>query len=148
MAKEKELWARGLLDQTPEYGIQVSPVALAALGEWHMLEHLLWRGQAALLLPILDELRLSICTELTNKYGPDWAWQWAKPLTDGEQRDARRDPLTSEWGHLKAAIAKSPVAGERGRWPIVALAWELRNHLAHYEAVEFADYARLMGSLT
>ena len=143
-AKEAELWVRGLIYQTPENGIQVSALALAALDEWDLLEHLLWRGQAALLLPILDELRLSICKELTDRYGPDWPLQWARPLSIDAEKAVRNNPYATEWGHLKEAVIRCPHPSERRRFELVTQAWVLRNQLAHYRSIEYEDFQTLM----
>lgn len=145
--RERQLWLRGLLQQTPEYGLQVSPAALAILGEHRQLEHLLWRGEASLLLPLIDELRLSICEGLTHKYGPDWTLQWARPLSDEACQAARENPLSVEWGHLKEVIRKCPYPEEASRFELVSRAWYLRNELAHYRPVRFADYEFLVNRI-
>lgn len=143
-SREADLWASGLIYQTPEHGIQVSPLALAALNKWEMVEHLLWRGQASLLLPFLDELRLSLCQELTERYGPGWPLLWARPLSKEAEKAVRDNPLSTEWGHLKEAILRCPHSSERDRYNLATHAWSLRNELAHYQAIEFEDFQTLM----
>lgn len=142
--QEKSLWLRGLLFQTPEYGTQISSVALAVLQKWDLLEHLVWRGQAALLLPIIDEHRLSICQELTDKYGPSWAWQWSEPLSHDIKKELINNPLAAEWGHLVNSIRQSPYHQERKHLPSASLAHYIRNQLAHYRPVSYQDFEMLM----
>lgn len=143
-SQDGDLWAAGLIYQTPEHGVQVSPVALAALGQWEMVEHLLWRGQAALLLPLLDGLRLALCQELTERHGPEWPGRWTPPLASEAQKAAQENPLATEWGHLKEAIRRCPHSYEHSRYELAAHAWSLRNQLAHYQAIEFEDFQTLL----
>lgn len=44
------------------------------------IDHRLWRGQAALLLPFLDSIRLDLCAELTSLHGRDWPIRWKRPI--------------------------------------------------------------------
>ena len=76
----RSLWAEGGLQWSMEHGIEVHPSALACLGLTSDLSHRLWRGQARLLLPLLDELRLTICRRLTDRLGDGWAVRWAEEV--------------------------------------------------------------------
>lgn len=141
---ERELWLRGILQQTPENGLQLSPAVLATLGERRQLEHLLWRGQASLLLPLIDELRLSICEALTRKYGPDWPVLWARPRSEEDLQKVRQNPMAVELGHLKHAIRRCPHPDAASQAGLVSHIWALRNKLAHYTPVHFSEYDQLM----
>ncbi len=145
---EKLLWLRGILYQTPEYGTQVSSVALVVLKKWDVLDHLCWRGQTKLILPLIDEFRLSICQELTDRYGPDWVWQWAEPVSDEAKKQLMNNPMSAEWGHLEKSIRKSPHHAENNRLASIRLARYIRNQLAHYKPIAFQDYELFMTQLT
>lgn len=145
---EELLWLRGVLYQTPEYGTQISAVALAVLKKWDLLDHLYWRGQTTLLLPLIDEYRLAICQELTDRYGPDWAWQWSEPISDDARKQLMNNPLAAEWGHLENSIRRSPHHTERNRLTSICTARYIRNQLAHYKPITFQDYELFTAQLT
>lgn len=145
---ENLLWLRGVIYQTPEYGTQVSAVALAVLEKWELLDHLCWRGQTTLLLPLIDEYRLSVCQELTDRYGPDWAWQWSKPISDEVRKQLMNNPMAAEWGHLENSIRRSPHHTEKNRLTAICTARHIRNQLAHYKPITFQDYELFMSQLT
>jgi len=145
---ERMLWLHGVLYQMPDYGIQVSAMALAMLEQWNNLDHLLWRGQVTLLLPIVDEYRVSICHELTERYGYDWALSWSRPLTLESRKELEISPLAAEWGHLENAILKSPYRQEKHRLRIVRFMRQVRNELAHYKPITFETYEALMSMMS
>jgi hypothetical protein len=135
------------LHQTPENGMRVSPAALTVLGEWQQLEHLIWRGQAALLWPLIDELRLSICEELTRAYGSNWPLEWNSPVSEEVSQAVNNDPMATEWGHLLNAVRNGRNHREHHRLGLITLAWRLRNQLAHYKPVSFQEYESLVAQL-
>ena len=73
-------------------------------GEERVLPQRLWRGQAALVLPLVDELRLWTCERLHGMLGAGWALRWAKPLSSEEEALVVEDPLHCQFGHLKSII--------------------------------------------
>ena len=75
----RQLWASGGLIYTPEYGLEVHPGLLAYKGRYAEVNHRLWRGQSELLLPVLNEMRLRICENMTDTYGSDWPIKWWAP---------------------------------------------------------------------
>ncbi|MBN1207513.1 MAG: hypothetical protein JXB05_21760 [Myxococcaceae bacterium] len=139
-------WARlsqaGFAGTTPEYGNEVGTAALAAREEVRAVAHRLWRGQAALLLPRLDELRMRVCESLTRVYGPRWPLRWGR-FEDAEDRQrVEDDPLACDYGPLEHILRKREVNGAR-YLPAVSLGRTLRNELAHYRPVRFTDFKRL-----
>lgn len=142
--KVAALWLAGLLCQTPEYGLQASPAALAELGFYPRIDHLLWRGQSSLLLPLLDEWRLNICEELTRRYGVEWPLEWATAPNEEEQLAVINTPLATQWGHLQLAITNSPKRLPSRLPGRVYFARKLRNDLAHYHPVEYERYVQLV----
>jgi len=65
-------WAVGLLQVTPEHGMELNAAGLCLLGRGAEVRHRLWRGQAAMLLPMLDDTRLKMCAQLTCDYRREW----------------------------------------------------------------------------
>ena len=93
-----KLWGRGILTWTWEYGLEVNSSALALFGRREEIQHRLWRAQASLLLPQLDNLRLCICKRLTQICGPEWPIRF--PLFDSEKEmaAAKENPYSCQWG--------------------------------------------------
>lgn len=130
--------------ETEEHGIEIGSAACAVLGRREELAHRVWRGQSALLLPLLDGLRLHLCSVLSNEYGKAWPTKLGVPLDQSERQALEEDPFTAQWGYLSSLYRNAPAL--RGRTQLRALtaqAWEIRNELAHYRPVPFAEFRRL-----
>lgn len=139
--RQRELWARGLLKWTPEYGVMLSAAALAALEEYPMLEHRLWRGQVGLLLPLVDRVRLSLCERWTLRYGINWPWFWQPPKAPEEMEAVRNNPFASGLGHIEALLlSRLELRNDYALLPLVSHARYVRNKLAHYQPVTFQDF--------
>lgn len=140
----RALWSQGLVNETAEHGIEVSSAALAVLGRREALAHRLWRGQAGLLLPLLDAVRLDLCMALASEYGSAWPARIGWPADEGERRAVEDDPFTAQWGYLSMRFRSTP--GLRARSNLRDMsgqAWEIRNELAHYKPVRFEQFRRL-----
>ncbi len=140
----RALWAHGALHWTQEYGLELHPAALVALGRENDLKHRLWRGQAELLLPLIDHLRLTLCDELTRRHGPDWPVRWDLPQSAVEEAEVRADPLACQWGYLMRLLRNRQELRSSRRWisPGSRAHW-IRNELAHYRPVTFRDFEGL-----
>lgn len=137
-------WLEGIISQTPEYGVELSSAALAMLGRWEVVRHRLWRAQAALLLPLLDGLRLRLCGILTTRQGADWPWRWRRPESPDEMAQVSSDPYGCQIRHLEALLRECrPFQKERHWLPLLSLAKWLRNELAHYRPVNYSHLLRL-----
>lgn len=140
----RTLWAHGAVGWTAEYGLELHTAALAVLGRNQELSHRLWRGQAELLLPLIDHVRLRICTHLTRVYGHDWPLRWHQPESLEEQAAVRNSPLACEWGYLEWLLKNCAALRSERRWlPVVSLARRIRNQMAHYRPVTFHDFKGL-----
>jgi hypothetical protein len=141
----RALWAQGALCATEEYGIELHPAALHVLG-WHSeLDRRLWRGQAELLLPVLDSVRRDVCSYLTSLYGRDWPVKWAKPEHPDEETAVRADPLACQWGYLEWLIRNCPQLERERRWlSLIMSAARVRNDIAHYRHVSQSQYEHVM----
>jgi len=137
-------WANGLVNQTAEYGVEINTAALASLNRHEAIAHRAWRGEAALLLPALDALRLDLCTLLAKDFGTNWPEKLGWPHDEEEQNAVREDPYSAQWGYLTWLFRNAPPL--RRAFRLVQLsgqAWWIRNELAHYRPVAFAPFRQL-----
>ena len=146
----RRLWASGGLVYTTEYGLEVHPGLLAHKGRHGDVRHMLWRGQSQLLLPVLNEIRLNICAEMTTTYGRDWPVRWWKPPTEYELREVEQNPLGAEFGHIDYLLqhvgvgaSTHPLDGKRHLAQLVWRAKSIRNRIAHYSPVLFDEFTRI-----
>jgi hypothetical protein len=138
------LWAYGILGATPEYGIEVHPAALAALGHHEAIRHRLWRAQARALLPFIDHVRLYLCEELTRVHGKDWPVRWHVPHSEEEEAAVRVNPLACQWGHLDWLVRNCDALRGAVRWRnLVSLCRWVRNELSHYRPINLRDFEGL-----
>ena len=146
----RALWASGGIIYTPEYGIEVHPAFWAQCGKRATVEHMLWRGQAELILPMVNEIRLKVCQEFTETYGRDWPFRWVPPSNEQEQAEAKRSPLGTELGHVNYLLQNLGVRNrrhdlyeKRSLGELVLAAKNLRNEIAHYNPVPVQDFVGL-----
>ena len=144
------LWASGGLVYTPEYGLEVHPALLAKSNRRATVGHMLWRGQSELILPLVNEVRLKVCQELTTTFGSDWPVRWVPPSNEQEEEEARRFPLGTELRHvnylLRSLGMRNPrhdLYEKRSLGDLVLQARNLRNEVAHYNPVPLRDFMGL-----
>ncbi len=146
--KNFELWGRGVLSWTLDYGVEINSSALALFGRKEEIQHRLWRAQASLLLPRLDSLRLGVCKHLTRKFGPEWPVRWPKFATEKELDEAKENPFSCQWGYLENIIGSNvAMKSERNYLPLIQSARYIRNRLAHYRIIEYSNYRRLCSEI-
>lgn len=136
------LWQTGAAHWTPEYGLEVNAGLLAVHRRTDELKHRCWRGQASLLLPMLDHLRLAVCRQFADWFGSHWATRWCEPRDYEEAFQVRMNPMASQWGHL-AQISRKGVSQRKACQqldPFIEDARELRNRIAHYRPITFAEF--------
>ena len=140
-AQQQELLRKGLLLWTPEYGREVHPSALALLRHERQLSHRLWRGQASLILPYTDDLRLGICECLTKKFGSSWPYRWHQPHSPTEAQEVRKDTLACQWGHIDWLMRSKVFSdGAQELSCLVSGMTKMRNQLAHFRPVSFREF--------
>ena len=142
-----QAWASGALVYTPEYGLEIHPSLLAQASRKKELETMLWRGQAEFLLPILNEIRLRVCNELTETYGVDWPISWGEPATGHELEQVKITPLATELGYIhhlfRTAGEGHPLRSKCHLSGLVLLARDIRNQIAHNNPVSFQNFVDL-----
>ena len=144
------LWAGGGLVYTREYGLEVHPALLAHHERRTSVEHMLWRGQSELLLPIVNEIRLRVCQDLTETYGNDWPVKWVPPHFEHDIEEVSRSPLGTELSHVNYLLQnlgmrndRHDLCQKRFLGDLVLKAKTVRNEIAHNNPVECQDFARL-----
>ena len=133
-------WAHEFVHWTPEYGFELSSAVLAVLNRREDLDHRIWRGQVGTLLPELDKTRLKLCEHLNRSYGFDWPYKWYEPETEREQIDVKISPLSCQWGHLSFLLHSRELYSKRDFKQLARFSSNIRNKLAHYKPIEFAEY--------
>jgi hypothetical protein len=135
-------WAEGLVQCSPEYGLEVNSAAMAIdPGLRHALLHRWWRGQQALLTPLVDGIRRRVCSLLTRRYGSQWPLAFVPPDHEREQAEVAGDPSACQLGHLSAIVSHVP---EMRRFDTLVFQMKaLRNELAHGRPASFLDAAEL-----
>jgi hypothetical protein len=129
-----KLICRGLTVYTPEFGEEIHSAALMLLGRQTEILHRVWRAQAALILPIIDDIRRRICDYFTFRYGSQWA------IIDNELLDTPID-----LGKLKYYFDLLPESSwEKKQWGQgIYQVWFTRNELAHYRPVSFYSFSEI-----
>lgn len=101
----RTLWAHGALSWTLEFGLELHTAAMAVLGRDEEVKHRLWRGQAELLLPLIDHMRLMVCTDLAHSYGKNWPMRYGLPTSEEEKAAVQASPLACQWGYLDWSLS-------------------------------------------
>lgn len=133
---ERALWSEGVLCHTPEFGTWTSVAALAVMEQYDAVRYRVWQGQASLVLPLVNKLRVVASQELMKR-------GTRRSMSGGGGRFALTDDSALEWTPLLAELRqmREPTIGnliskvEHGR--------ATRNTLAHYQLISYQDYARL-----
>jgi hypothetical protein len=146
-AKEyMNLWSQGVLQWTPEYGFELHSSALAALGMQESVYHRFWRGQARLILPIIDQMRLELCSYLGKLYGKDWPLRWSQPDSRDDVEALKENPMNVQWGYLCWCLDQLRPLNSAKRWlPLVKDARKIRNELSHYRPIGFSQFKSFWG---
>jgi hypothetical protein len=137
-------WAEGLVRVTPEYGMELSSACLPLLEAGDQLRHRCWRAQIALVLPLIDRVRLRLCGELTARFGDRWVL-WRAPANDDERARVARDPSGAQLRHLEMTLLCPDASGFLDWLAIIREARYVRNELAHHRPILYADFERLTG---
>jgi hypothetical protein len=139
------LWAQGALQASREYGVELHPSALCVLGQEAELQHRLWRGQAELILPALDAIRLELCRHLTSIYGEGWPLRWERPQHADAEEALQQTSLACGWGYLEHLLRNRVELARERRWlSLVAPAVRARNDIAHHRTIARRVYEQVL----
>ncbi len=142
-------WAAGRVVSSFEYGTEAHPVILASGGEQAELEHRMWRGQAQLLLPLADSVRLAASRYAVQRYGLTWYLSAGCLPEDPEHRSRlEANALDAELGYLLTALRRLNGGPERFDWiHRVDTARDVRNSLAHYTPVPQSQFKSFLSTV-
>lgn len=146
------LWNCGAWLRTLEDGPQIHSAALHSLGQTEILKHRLWRGQASLVLPFLDEVRHQICADLCATYGHDWPlWEtrlFSRGQFSPDAKELEQLRLTAhacDWGRLYVQLRHCDALESHRFWLETAYAAkQLRNELAHHRPISWPQLSQLI----
>lgn len=143
-------WAIGGIIGSPEYGAEQHPCQIAASPDQRRLEHLLWRGQQQLLLPLVDRVRIAGCHHVTEKLGVHWLRRYiTEDTADTDRLRLEESPLAADFGHLCSELSnlqdgrRGSEWVDQGRGSPVAMFRQVRavrNQLAHYRPLDFPTF--------
>jgi hypothetical protein len=136
-------WSRGLLYWTPWSGWELHSAWLALHGPEHLLGHRLCQAQASLVLPLVDRLRLGICSWLSQHYGEDWPFRWTYPKAPQEMEKVDDNPYACQWGHLTRILNEPELSPLRDLRQTARLARDIRNELSHQRCIRLAEFRAL-----
>ncbi len=136
-------WSRGLLYWTPWSGWELHSAWLALHGPEHLLRHRLCQAQASLVLPLVDRLRLGICSWLSQHHGEDWPFRWTFPKASQELEMVDGDPYACQWGHLTRILGEPELSPLRDLRHTARLARDIRNELSHQRCIGLPDFRAL-----
>ena len=140
-----ERWSNGSILFTPEYGAEYHPAVLANFGNRIDVDQRLWRGQSELLLPMLNGIRIDVCDEMTRAFGEDWPISPHRPRTNYELEAVEDNPWGAEFGHIEYLLRNIPdFRVKSDLLELVSLGRNLRNEIAHYHPVRFADFEQVL----
>ena len=143
-----KLWSKGLINYTPEYGLEVHSAALSITNQEDIITHRLWRGQSEFLLPILESIRLDICQKLTDQFGEHWPIKWDQPNNEEELKEVKDNPLAASWGYLVHLLRTVKKLHDYVHLqPIAIQCKRMRNFLAHHRTVDLQSYEHIQEEL-
>lgn len=105
-----------------------------------MLRHRLWRAQVALMLPLVDRLRLAVCSWIGQRHEEDWPLLLGAPKDPFEREAVADDPFACQWGHLVEVLRAPELRELHALQPTARVARDIRNQLAHQRCVPLADF--------
>jgi len=135
-------WEKGRIIGSYDFGIESHPVALAKSSLHEQLRYRMWRGQSQLLLPLINQVRLHACSQLTKQLGTEWFNQFPPPIGDGELDRLKASSLDAEFGYLRILAKRNPRVLELTnlRPEFIIATWDVRNDLSHYKPVNWTKF--------
>jgi len=144
----KKLWAKGYVTSSLEYGPELASLYLLHLNRMDELKHRVWRGQVDLLLPMIDNIRLLTCKQLTREKGPQWPYKWEKPQSLDDLNAVMENPLATEIGFLNLLLQHNTNFRNDRQWKnLIFIAMRLRNQIAHYQPVNYCQFQELLAEI-
>ena len=93
---------------------------------------------------MLNGVRINVCDEMTRAFGEDWPINPLRPRTNYELEAVEDNPRGAEFGHIEYLLRNIPdFRIKSDLLDLVSLSRNLRNEIAHYRPVNFADFERI-----
>ncbi|MBI2197128.1 MAG: hypothetical protein HYU42_00780, partial [Candidatus Rokubacteria bacterium] len=81
---------------------------------------------------------------LAADHGPAWPGRLGSPLDDGERQTLEEDPFAAQWGYLSWLFRNALALRKQMQLrALTGQACEVRNELANYRPLQFAQFRRL-----
>jgi hypothetical protein len=142
------VWASGGIVGSPEYGEEQHPCRLATCPDQQQIEHLLWRGQQQVLLPLVDHVRIAGCHHVSAKRGNHWQKQYITEDTNHEDRlRLEQGPFGADFGPLCSELSSLPDGRGGSTVALFRQVKAVRNQLAHYRALDYATFETFWGAV-
>jgi hypothetical protein len=118
-------WANGSVGQWGGRDA-IHSAALYAIGHRRTLDKRLWSGQAAVLLPFVEEIRVQLIEDLQDRI--------RMPFNAGNDSIVR-DVWDLELGHLVYMYRTGSLRLDRATARVISVLRDVRNHLAHFRPI-------------
>jgi hypothetical protein len=144
--EQRNAWAQGWIYHSVEYGWEIHSALLALNDSKRDLEQRVWRGQARLLLPLIDQIRLKAIERFNDAYTEEWSAKWINPTRNEKIFEAVTNPYDVDWGMLRwlSRLETAPNAFKKPTFKRLAdMAWQVRNRIAHFTPINLEDFERL-----
>ncbi|CEO90333.1 hypothetical protein SSCH_810005 [Syntrophaceticus schinkii] len=130
-------------------GVFIHSATLALQGDTATLEHRIWRGQARVLLPLLDRVRQEICDYLNRNFKQKWVSFCEANRNPNLPGDASCQNGVAEYSVIvdffRLNESKSKVLKQLRR-PVDYLRLA-RNNLAHYEPLGWLQFSQMISEV-
>lgn len=118
----------GITVYTPEYGEEIHSAFLALLSRRNDIHHRIWRAQANIFLPLIDDVRRRICDYINQNGVEIKGYHFETPV---ELKDLKN--------YIDELDKQSYV---RRQWEYgIKIALSSRNSLAHYETITYRSFS-------
>jgi hypothetical protein len=143
------LWCAGMANWNDNDGVFIHSATLALQGDTATLEHRIWRGQARVLLPLLDRVRQEICDYLNRNFKQKWVSFCEANRNPNLPGDASCQNGVAEYSVIvdffRLNESKSKVLKQLRR-PVDYLRLA-RNNLAHYEPLGWLQFSQMISEI-
>lgn len=128
-------YSRGMIYRNRDDQWEVHSALLALAGDNETIEFRFWSGQAALLLPELDQIRRRMINIIKLNKPENWHLDYKPDHASSDQFSV----YDIEWWGIIEECADKHLK------KLAHICRSVRNRIAHYQAVSYADYESISG---
>jgi hypothetical protein len=133
-------WGQGMVVASYDYGIEWHPSVLLKFQDISQIKLRIWRGQAGILMPLIDNIRRKACSILVKQVNEKWYDRWFPPDNAEDLQRLRDNPLDGELGYILKLANKENVFEDNYWKHVLYITWKTRNDLAHYEMIDWQTF--------